>query len=83
MSFYYIKYQGADDSICNLRHAIPCEIPVIADNRSSHYFHLMIKHFLEKFDSSDFDCLGENSKKYINFSASMDKSANKMDKKNF
>lgn len=69
-----LLYKGADHSICNLKYVISCEIKVIADNRSSYDFHLLIKHLTEKFNSSGFYRLGQNSEQYISFSASMDKS---------
>lgn len=34
---------------------------------SSCDFHLMIKHLTKIFDSSNFQCLGENAKKYMTF----------------
>ena len=62
------KYRGAAHNICNLRYKIPKEIPVVFHNASTYDYHFIIKELVKEFDGS-FECLGENTEKYITFSA--------------
>ena len=39
---------------------------------------LIIKHLADKFENSDFNCLGEDTEKYISISALMDKIVTKI-----
>ena len=64
---YTGKYRGAAHSICNLKYRIPSFIPVVLHNRSKYDDHIIIKELAEEFDSKDFDCIGENTEKYISF----------------
>ena len=64
---YTGKCRGAAHSICNLKYRIPSFIPVVLHNRSKYDDHVIIKELAEEFDSNDFDCLGENTEKYISF----------------
>ena len=61
---YTGKYRGAAHSICNLRYNTSKEISVIAHNASTYNYHLIIKELAKKFKGS-FECLGENTEKYI------------------
>ena len=63
---YTGKYRGAAHDICNLRYKIPAEIPVVFDNVCTHNYHFIIKELAEEFEGQ-FECLGENTKKYITF----------------
>ena len=63
---YTGKYRGAAHNICNLRYKIPKEIPVIFHNGSSYDYHFIIKELVKEFEVN-FDCLGENTEKYITF----------------
>ena len=54
-------------NICNLRHKIPKEIPIVFHNASTYDKHLIIKQLAKEFDGH-FKCLGENTEKYITFS---------------
>ena len=72
---YTGKYRGAAHSNCNLRYKIPREIPVIFHNRSTHDYHFIIKKLAEEF-KGNFDCLGENTEKYITLSAPIKKNLN-------
>ena len=64
--YYTVKYRGAD--ICNLRCKILKEIPVIFHNGSAYDYHFIIKEFKEQFE-----CLRENTEKYITFSVPLKK----------
>ena len=64
---YTGKYRGAAHSICNLRYRIPKEIPVVFHNGSTYDYHFIIIQLAKTF-KGNFDCLGENTEKYITFS---------------
>ena len=69
---YTCKYRGAAHNICNLRYKVPKEIPVVFHNSSTYDYHLIIKELVKEFDGN-FDCLGENTEKYITFSVPLKK----------
>ena len=69
---YTGKYRGAAHSICNLRYKVPKEIPVVFHNGSTYDYHFIIKELVKEFDGN-FDCLGENTEKYITFSVPLKK----------
>ena len=50
-----------------MRYKIPKEIPVVFHNGSTYDYHFIIKELVKEFDG-DFECLGENTEKYITFS---------------
>ena len=58
---YTGKYTGAAHNICNLRYKVPKEIPVVLHNG-------LVKEF-----EGNFECLGENTEKYITFSVPIKK----------
>ena len=64
---YTGKYRGAAHSICNLRYKTSKEIPIVFHNGSTYDYHFIIKQLAKEFDSQ-FECLGENTEKYITFS---------------
>ena len=64
---YTGKYRGAAHNICNLRYKIPKEIPIVFFNGSTYDYHFIIKESVKEFDGN-FECLGENTEKYITFS---------------
>ena len=66
------KYRGAAHNICNLRYKVPREIPVVFQNGSIYDYHFIIKELVKEFDGN-FECLGENTEKYIKFSAPIKK----------
>ena len=66
------KYRGAAHNICNLTSKIPKEIPVVFHNGSTYDYHFVIKELVKEFDGN-FECLGENTEKYITFSAPIKK----------
>ena len=63
---YTGKYRGAAHNICNLRYKVPKEIPVVFHNGSTYDYHFIIKELVKEFDGN-FECLGENTEKYITF----------------
>ena len=63
---YTGKFRGAAHSICNLRYKTPKEIPVVFHNGSTYDNHFIIKQLAKEFDGQ-FECLGENTEKYITF----------------
>ena len=63
---YTGKYRGAADNICNLRYKIPKEIPTVFHNGSTYDYHFIIKELVKEFDGN-FECLEENTEKYITF----------------
>ena len=69
---YTGKYRAAAHSNCNLNYKIPKEIPVVFHNGSTYDYHFIIKQLARKF-KGNFDCLGENTEKYITFSVPIKK----------
>ena len=69
---YIGKYRGAAHSICNLRYKTSKEIPIVFHNGSTYDYHFIIKQLAKEFDSQ-FECLGENTEKYITFSVPIKK----------
>ena len=66
------KYRGAAHNTCNLRYKIPKNIPVIFHNGSTYDYHFVIKELAREFEGN-FECLAENTEKYITFSVSIKK----------
>ena len=75
---YTGKYRGADHNICNLRYKISKEIPVVFHNGSTDDYHFIIKELAKKFEGN-FECLGENTEKYITFSVPIKKKIDNKD----
>ena len=69
---YTGKYRGAAHNICNLRHKIPKEIPIVFHNGSTYEYHFIIKEPVKEYDGT-FECLGENTEKYTTFSVPVKK----------
>ena len=61
------KYRGAAHNTCNLKYKIPKNITVIFHNGSKYDYHFIIREFASESDGN-FECLGENTEKYITFS---------------
>ena len=68
----YEKYRGAAHNICNIRYKTPKEIPVVFHNSFKYDYHFIIKELTEEF-KRQFECLGENTEKYIIFSVPIKK----------
>ena len=73
---YTGKYRGAAHDICNSRYEIPKEIPLVFHNGSTYDYHFIIKERAEEFEG-EFECLGEDTEKYITFSVSIKKETTK------
>ena len=69
---YMSKYRGVAHNICNLRYKVPKEIPVVFHNGSTYDYHFIIKELVKEF-KGNFECLGENTEKYITFSVPIKK----------
>ena len=69
---YTGKYRGAAHSICNLLYKILKMIPVAFHNGSTYDYDFIIKQLPKKFKGY-FQCLGENTEKYITFSVPIKK----------
>ena len=65
---YTRKFRGTAHNNCNLRYRIPKEILIVSHNGSTYDYHFIIKQLAIEFKGK-FDCLGENTEKYITFSA--------------
>ena len=63
---YTGKYRGVAHNICNLRYKIPKEIPVVFHNGSTYDYHFIMKELVKELEGN-FECLGENTEKYIIF----------------
>ena len=72
------KYRDAAHNICNLRYKVPKEIPVVFHNGSTYDYHFIIKKLAKEFEGN-FECLGENTEKYITFSVSIKKKIDNKD----
>ena len=72
---YTGKFRGAAHSICNLRYKITKKIPIVFHNGSTYDYHFIIKQLAEDF-KGQFECLGENTEKYITFSVPIKKDDN-------
>ena len=75
---YTGKYRGAAHNICNLRFKVPKEIPVVFHNGSTYDYHFIIKELAKGFEGN-FECLGENTEKYITFSVPIKKKIDNKD----
>ena len=73
---YTGKYRGAAHDICNLRYKISKEIPVVFHNGSTYDYHFIIKKLAEEI-KGEFECLGENTEKYVTFSVQIKKEITK------
>ena len=69
---YTGKYRGAAHNICNLRYKVPKEIPVVFHIGSTCDDHFIINELVKEF-IGNFECLGENTEKYITFSVPIKK----------
>ena len=66
------KYRGAAYNACNLRYKTLKETPVVFHNGPTYNYHFIIKELAEEFEGQ-FECLGENTEKYITFSVQIKK----------
>ena len=73
-------YRGAANSKCNLQYKVSKCIPVVFHNGSSYDNHFVIRQLVKDFKGY-FNCVGENTEKYISFSVSIFKESDKGNKK--
>ena len=76
---YTGEYRSAARSICNVKYGVPKEIPIVFHNECNYYCHFIIKELTGEFEGQ-FTSLGEKTKKYITFSAPVEKEAARIDK---
>ena len=69
---YTVKFREAAHNVYNLRYKVPKKIPVVFHNGSAYDYHFIIKQLAEEF-KGQFECLGENTEKYITFSVPIKK----------
>ena len=61
-----------------MRYKIPKEIPVVFHNGSTYDYHFIIKELVKEFEGN-FECLEENTEKYITFSVPINKKIDNKD----
>ena len=61
-----------------MKYKIPKEIPVVFNNGSTYDYHFIIKELVKEFEGN-FECLGENTEKYITFSVPIKKKIDNKD----
>ena len=61
-----------------MRYKVPKEIPVVFHNGSTYDYHFIIKELAKEFEGN-FECLGENTEKYITFSVPIKKKIDNKD----
>ena len=76
----YRECRDAAHSKCNLNYKIVKEIPVLFHNGSVYDYHFIIKHLAREFEGN-FECLGENTEKYISFTVRFKKVINDKESK--
>ena len=64
---YIGKFRGAAHNICKLSYKVTKNIPVVFHNGSTYDYHFTTKQLAEEF-KGQFECLRENTEKYITFS---------------
>ena len=69
---YTGNFRGVAHNICNLRYNVPKKIPIVFHNGPTYDYHFEIKKLAEEF-KGDFECLGENTEKYITVSVLLKK----------
>ena len=69
---YTREYRGAVHSVCNLKYNVPKKIPIFFHNGSNYDYHFITKELAEEF-KKQFTCLGENTKKCIAYTVSIEK----------
>ena len=77
--YYTGKYKGAAHNNCNIKYEVQKEIPIVFHNGSTYDYHFIIKELAKEFDGN-FECLSENTEKYITFSVPIKKEIRNKDK---
>ena len=76
---YIAAYRGPEPSIYNLKYSVPKNISIVFHNESNYDYHFIIKELAEEFEKQ-FNCLGANTEKYINFAVPIEKDVTRIDK---
>ena len=66
------KYRGSAHDTSNLRYKTSKEFPVVFHNGATYDYQFIIKELAEEFERQ-IECLGENTEKYLTFSAPVKK----------
>ena len=61
-----------------MRYKVPKEIPVVFHNGSTYDYHFIIKELAKEFEGN-FECLAENTEKYVAFSVPIKKKIDNKD----
>ena len=69
------KVRGAAPSVCNLKYKLPNEIAIVFHNGSTYDYHFIIKKLAKELEG-EFECLWENTEKYITFSVPLKENDN-------
>ena len=69
---YTGKFRGAVHNICNLQYKVTKKNPILFHNGSTYDYYFVIKQLAKEF-KGEFECLGENTEKYITFSVLLKK----------
>ena len=77
---YTGEYRDAAHRICNLKYNVPKEVPIDFRNGSHYDYHFIMKELVREFQGL-FDCLGENTEKYLTFSVPIEKEVTRINKK--
>ena len=77
--YYTGKNKGAAHNNCYLKYKVQKEIPIVFHNGSTYDYHFIIKKLAKEFDGN-FECLGENTEKYITFPVPIKKEIRNKDK---
>ena len=70
--YYSGKYKRAAHVVCSKKCKIPKEIPIIFHSGSTYDYHFITKELAKEF-KGQFECLGENTEKYITFPVPIEK----------
>ena len=75
---YTRAFRGVWHSICNCTCRVPKNIPIVFNNGWNYAHHFIIKELGEEF-KKQFNCLGENTIKYVTFTISTEEEVTKID----
>ena len=69
---YTWEYRGAAHSTSNLKYSVPKKFPIVFHNGFNYNYQFITKDLSEKC-KKQFNCLGENTEKYITFTVPIEK----------
>ena len=69
---YTGRFKGVAHSRCNLRYEVPKKTPIVFHSGSTYDYHFVIKKLVKESEGG-FECLEENTEKYITFSLPLKK----------